>query len=153
KRRARGIPKARLSNHKNRAIWFQARVTWPLREAAAGHRDAERGRSAGTTTPAALPNQWELAGPNNIGGRCTSIVCDPTDADHIWIGAAGGGVWTSTNGGGSWSPQWSTEGPQEIGALAIDVARPTTIYAATGEANQSVDSYPGDGIYRSTDAG
>jgi photosystem II stability/assembly factor-like uncharacterized protein len=92
-------------------------------------------------------------GPTNIGGRCTSLVCDPANADRIWIGAAGGGVWSSQDGGVTWKESWRANTPLEIGSLAIDPSKPATLYCGTGEANLSADSYAGNGIYRSTNGG
>ena len=94
-----------------------------------------------------------MVGPSNIGGRSTSVAVDPTDADRVWIGAAGGGVWRSTDAGRTWTPRWRAGAPLEIGALAIDPSDTATIYCGTGEANLSADSYPGDGVYRSTNGG
>ncbi|MEP7276404.1 MAG: hypothetical protein ABI812_08625 [Betaproteobacteria bacterium] len=143
----------RLSRHKKRAKWFFARVSWPMREAARAKLARERRRVARTLPKAALAGEWTLAGPVNIGGRATSIVADPRNADRIWLGAAGGGVWRSTDAGRHWQLKWSTSAPLEIGALAIDPSQPDTLYCGTGEANLSADSYPGDGIYRSTNGG
>lgn len=143
----------RLTMHKQRAAWFGARVTWPMREAPIDRLQAElvRVRNAmAAVTPAA---HWQLAGPTNIGGRCTALVCDPVTADHIWIGTAGGGVWTSQDAGRNWAFKWKTDGPLQIGSLAIDPSKATTLYCGTGEANLSADSYPGDGLYRSIDGG
>ena len=153
KERKAGPPPARLSSHKNRASWFRARVTWPMREAAGGHLASERRRAVRTLPATTLAAPWQLAGPTNIGGRCTAIVCHPTDADRLWIGAAGGGVWASKDGGKTWAAKWRANTALQIGALAIDPAHPSTLYAGTGEANLSADSYPGDGLYRSTNSG
>ena len=149
-----GRPQQRLTLHKKRATWFRARVAWPLREAPLHKLDVER-RLAESRLPAApLPAPgWQLAGPTNIGGRCTAIVCDPANPDRLWIGAAGGGVWASSNAGRSWVFKWRAKGPLQIGALAIDPRNPKTMYCGTGEANLSADSYPGNGIYRSTNGG
>jgi photosystem II stability/assembly factor-like uncharacterized protein len=151
KHRVKGVPAPRLSRHKSRASWFRARVTWPLREASIAHLASESRRAAGTLPRMNLASGWQLAGPTNIGGRCTSLVCDPGDADRVWIGAAGGGVWGSSDGGRTWRYRWRERAVQQIGALAIDAAG--VLYAGTGEANLSADSYPGDGIYRSTNGG
>ena len=97
--------------------------------------------------------QWEQAGPTNIGGRCTAIVCHPTQPDRIWIGAAGGGVWASTDAGKTWKEKWRTNTVLQIGSLALDPSNPDLIYCGTGEANLSADSYSGDGVYRSSNAG
>lgn len=88
-----------------------------------------------------------------MGGRLTSIVCHPQDANRIWVGAAGGGVWQSTDAGLNWHTVWSKQDSLNIGSLAIDTANPDVIYAGTGEANLSADSYGGVGIYKTTDGG
>jgi photosystem II stability/assembly factor-like uncharacterized protein len=149
----RGAPAPRLSNHKRRSVWFQSRTAWPLREAPTAALIQERGR-AGQTVPAAPGTaQWQLAGPINIGGRMTSLVCDPANPDRLWAGAAGGGVWHSVDAGRTWQSQWHDQEILNIGALALDPVNPDIVYAGTGEANLSADSYAGVGIYRSTDGG
>ena len=152
KPRSPGPPPPRLVRHKARAAWFRAHVAWPLREAPIAKLLVER-RRALTLAAATQPAEWQLVGPTNIGGRCTSLVCDPTNPDHVWIGAAGGGVWESLDAGRKWRPRWRSRTPLEIGALALDPSAPTTLYCGTGEANLSADSYPGDGIYRSINGG
>ncbi len=151
KKRKGTVPEARLSNHKARTAWFQSRVTWPYREAPIEAMIRERQRAKQNL--AGSPVQWELAGPSNIGGRMTSLVCHPADPDIIWAGAAGGGVWTSKDAGKTWTSLWRSKEVLNDGWLAIDPANPDTIYCGTGEANLSADSYPGVGIYRSIDAG
>ena len=99
-------------------------------------------------TPAGLP-KWEPVGPSNIGGRCTSLACDPAHPDTVYIGSAGGGVWRSDDAGGTWTSQWYSQDVLNVGSLAIDPQSPATVYCGTGEANGSVDSYPGVGLYRS----
>lgn len=98
--------------------------------------------------------QWELAGPTNVGGRMTSLVCHPDDPDILWAGSAAGGVWKSTNAGEDWKMSWEDqEKTLNIGALALDPRNPDLLYCGTGEANLSVDSYPGVGLYRSQNGG
>ena len=153
KRLKQGTPRPRVNLHKARASWFRARVTWPMREAPEATLAAERRRVARKLPNARLAGAWQQVGPINIGGRSTSILCHPADADTLLIGAAGGGVWASSDGGQTWRPQWRDGAPLEIGALARDPSRPNTVYCGTGEANLSADSYPGDGVYRSTNGG
>ena len=153
KQRAKGPKVPRLTRHKSRTAWFRARVTWPKREARVEHLKAERRRAERTLATPKLPIAWQLAGPTNIGGRCTSLICDPANPDRLWIGSAGGGVWKSSDGGQTWKLAWRTRTPLQIGALAIDPADSKILYAGTGEANLSLDSYPGDGIYRSLNSG
>ena len=142
----------RLTHHKKRADWFRARAAWPMREALAGKLALERQR-ARQSVPSANLAKWTQAGPTNIGGRCTALVCDPSNPDLIWIGSAGGGVWASTDAGRTWKESWRARTPLEIGSLAIDTRKPKTLYCGTGEGNLSADSYAGDGIYRSTNGG
>jgi len=125
KARLPGSTKAKTSRHKRRVAWFSARVTWPLREAPLAKLQAERKRVQKAIPQAApaMATAWQLAGPTNIGGRCTALVCDPANPDRVWIGAAGGGVWASTDAGRSWMFRWRTSGPLQIGALAIDPTR------------------------------
>ncbi|PYJ20243.1 MAG: hypothetical protein DME92_10180, partial [Verrucomicrobia bacterium] len=97
--------------------------------------------------------RWRCIGPTNVGGRLTSIVCHPKHPDRIWAGAAGGGVWQSNDAGVTWRTVWSKQDTLNIGSLAIDPRNPKVIYCGTGEANLSVDSYGGVGIYKTTDGG
>ena len=97
--------------------------------------------------------RWRCIGPTNIGGRLTSIVCHPKHPDRIWVGAAGGGVWQSKDAGQTWRSLWNKQDSLNIGSLAIDPKNPNVIYCGTGEANLSLDSYGGVGIYKTTDGG
>ncbi|MDQ1425639.1 MAG: hypothetical protein QOD72_3137, partial [Acidimicrobiaceae bacterium] len=83
------IPLPRLSHHKARASWFRARSAWPQREAPSIKLASERTRAAKMIPSAKRVAQWEQAGPTNIGGRCTTVVAHPTNADQVWIGSAG----------------------------------------------------------------
>ena len=140
-----------VSSHKTRSRWFQARSSWPFRESRVERILSERARVKGNLAPATA--DWKPIGPKSIGGRVTSIVCDPKNADRIWIGAAGGGVWSSNDAGKSWNSVWQDQETLNIGSLAIDPQDPKVIYCGTGEANLSVDSDPGVGIYVTKDAG
>ncbi len=152
-RKKRSSARVRRSNHKRRSVWFQSRVTWPVREAPIDALVRERAKAARALPKAAAKSKWESVGPANIGGRCTSIVCDPQNPDHIWVGAAGGGVWSSKDGGRSWRALWHRQRVLNVGSLALDPHNSSVLYAGTGEANLSADSYPGVGIYRSTNGG
>ena len=153
KESSKGRPGPRLTHHKGRAAWFRARVAWPLRDPSMTALAAARSSAAKKLAPLPGSKAWTLAGPSNVGGRSTCLVCHPDDADTIWLGAAGGGVWKSSDAGASWRRSWPANAPHQIGALAIDPANPLVLYCGTGEANMSADSYPGDGVYRSTNGG
>jgi photosystem II stability/assembly factor-like uncharacterized protein len=141
--------------HKHRAGWFYARVSWPLRDKSADKLHAERKRieRAMPLAPAgAGASAWESIGPSNIGGRTTSLACDPANPDRLLAGTAGGGVWKSLNAGATWSPTMHKQ-EHNVGALAIDPRNAKTVYCGTGEANLSADSYAGVGLYKSSNFG
>jgi photosystem II stability/assembly factor-like uncharacterized protein len=97
--------------------------------------------------------KWRPIGPWNIGGRATCLAVPPDRPEWIYLGSAGGGVWLSKDRGKHWRSAWPDDFEQNIGSLAIDPQHPNVIYCGTGEANGSADSYPGTGVYRSTDRG
>jgi photosystem II stability/assembly factor-like uncharacterized protein len=146
-------PKPRPSSHKRRSTWFRSRSAWPFREAPIHKLVLERNRVKRDLPTPKRAAPWRCIGPTNIGGRITSIVCHPDKPDCIWAGAAAGGVWESTDAGETWRSLWSKQDSLNIGSLAIDPKNPDMIYCGTGEANLSVDSYAGVGIYRTTDGG
>ena len=144
----------RLSQHKVRSRWFQARTAWPVREAPVHTLIRERARvERSLPAPLHLNVLWECVGPTNVGGRLTALACHPVHPERIFAGSAGGGVWRSNDAGQNWQTCWGDQDILNIGSLAIDHKNPDVIYAGTGEANLSSDSYPGVGLYRSGDAG
>lgn len=92
------------------------------------------------------------AGDRWVSGRMTAMAVAPDGT--LFAGAADGGVWKSTNNGQSWTPTTDTQDTLSIGALLVTGAGSGyTVYAGTGEANTSSDSYAGVGVLRSTDQG
>jgi uncharacterized protein (TIGR03437 family) len=85
-------------------------------------------------------------------GRVTAIALVP-GSQTVYIGAAGGGVWRLDPGQPSWKPLTDSQPSLSIGALAVDPSNPNTIYAGTGEQNNSGDEYLGVGVLKSTDGG
>jgi len=142
-----------FTTHKRRSAWFQARESWPLREAPIDLLTLERARATSDLAPAPGAAQWAQVGPADIGGRMTCAVCHPSASDRLWAGAAGGGVWHSPDAGKTWQALWDGEPSLNIGALALDPQNPDIIYCGTGEANLSADSHPGVGLFRSLNAG
>jgi len=102
---------------------------------------------------------------HQVAGRATAVAIDPADpsGNTVYIGGAQSGVWKSTNAASSaansvaWTPVSDDQATLSIGAIAIqpgnsDPAQ-TVILAATGEADNSSDSYFGLGILVSKNAG
>jgi len=119
--------------------------------------------SPGGSTTAA----WKEVGPDGINsipngglpdigrisGRVVGIAPSPTDANTIYIAAAGGGVWKTTNAGSAWTPLTDSQATTAMGSIAVAPSNPNVIYAGTGESNFSADNQYGRGILKSTDGG
>src|SRR2546426_6777051 len=93
----------RHTTHKVRAKWFQARASYPVREAKIEKLINERVRFE---TPVSKAMSWIPVGPTNIGGRATALAVHPTNPNIVYLGSAGGGVWRSDDAGPTWDSQW-----------------------------------------------
>jgi photosystem II stability/assembly factor-like uncharacterized protein len=102
--------------------------------------------------PGALLN-GQTPGYQPVSGRITAVAADPTNPADLYIAAAGGGVWKTTDAGATWTPLTDNQPTLFMGALALAPSNPAILYAGTGEANNSGDSYYGRGILKSTDGG
>ena len=84
------------------------------------------------------------AGFSLVGGRVTALATTP---DGAWFaGAADGGVWRSYDHGAHWTPVTDRLPDMSTGALAVDPVN-GSLWLGTGEANESQDSYQGDGVF------
>ena len=70
-----------------------------------------------------------------------AIAVDPSDSQHVLLGAAAGGVWQTRDGGQSWMPVTDDQPTLSIGALAFDPLDPSKVYAGTGEGKVTSLSY------------
>ena len=132
-----------FTTHKVRADWFQQRTSYPKREAV----PAALSRPRPTAGPV-----WKEVGPPDIGGRLTSMAVDPAKPDRVFVGSAGGGVWYTEDAGRNWRQVWSDHAPTlAIGSLTMDPHDSNILYAGTGEANLSGETYPGAGVFKTTD--
>jgi photosystem II stability/assembly factor-like uncharacterized protein len=97
--------------------------------------------------------EWRNIGPYR-GGRVTAVAGVPDQPYVYYMGATGGGVWKTVDGGMNWTPVSDgdlTAG--SIGAIAVAPSDPNVIYVGTGEAAIRGNTSPGDGMYKSVDAG
>lgn len=96
---------------------------------------------------------WKCLGPKFVGGRIESIDIPRGDRNTIYAGVGAGGIWKSENGGLTWKAIFNKESTFAIGDITIAPSNPDVIWAGTGECHLSRTSYPGNGVYKSTDAG
>ncbi len=97
-------------------------------------------------------SSWTWLGPGNIGGRVTTIVVHPTDANLLWVNNPGGGIWKSTNGGATFQPVDDFLPNLAVTALAISPPDANLMYAGTG-GGAGASTLRGAGIFKSTDGG
>lgn len=108
---------------------------------------------------AGFPLIWEESGPDNVGGRCRTILIDRNNPNTLYAAGVSGGIFKSTNAGGSWSAV-----NDAMSTLAFQSSCQTidgTIYFGSGENAGSFggsgdyegSTFPGEGIFKSTDGG
>ena len=122
---------------------------------AAAQRRAAPPASAATGVDTALYNAlaWRSIGPFR-GGRVTAVAGHEDQLATFYFGATGGGVWKTTDGGLTWQPISDKDFRSgSIGAIEVAPSDPNVVYVGTGETPIRGDVSPGDGMYRSTDAG
>src|SRR5437016_12319771 len=97
--------------------------------------------------------RWRSIGPLR-GGRSIAVSGVKGRPREAYFGAVGGGLWKTVDGGLSWNPV--TDGQiksSSVGAVAVSESNPDIIYIGTGEACIRGNIMPGDGVYKSADAG
>jgi photosystem II stability/assembly factor-like uncharacterized protein len=97
--------------------------------------------------------RWRNIGPDR-GGRSiavSGVVGRPMEG---YFGATGGGLWKTTDGGEDWAPVTDFKiTSASVGAVAVSETRPDLVFIGMGESCIRGNILPGDGVYRSTDAG
>ena len=97
--------------------------------------------------------QWRSIGPDRAGRSIASsgVKGQPKVA---YSGQTGGGLWKTTDGGDTWTPV--TDGQvhsSSVGAVAVSETNPDVVWIGMGEQCIRGNIQPGDGVYKSTDAG
>ena len=125
-----------------------------------------RGQAASASQPASVQKADEpLKSPPELkglkyrsigpawGGRVSRVAGVPGDPRMYYAATASGGVWKSADGGVSWKPIFDDQPIASIGSIAVRASDPNVVYVGSGEANIRGNVAPGNGIYKSTDAG
>ncbi len=96
---------------------------------------------------------WRSIGPLR-GGRSIAISGVTGRPREGYFGATGGGLWKTVDGGENWFPV--TDGQihsSSVGAVAVSESNPDIVFIGMGESCIRGNIQPGDGVYKSTDAG
>jgi photosystem II stability/assembly factor-like uncharacterized protein len=97
--------------------------------------------------------RWRQIGPFR-GGRVLAVAGVTSQPEVYYFGATGGGIWKTTDAGASWIPVADGQlSNGDVGAIAVAESDPNIIYAGMGEACIRGNASPGDGVYKSADAG
>ncbi len=127
---------------------------------AAAHRVSRGAELPSSAWRAATPDSlvmsafhWRSVGPER-GGRSIAISGVRGQPKAGYFGATGGGLWKTVDSGTTWAPV--TDGQirsSSVGAVAVSESDPNVIFIGMGESCIRGDIQPGDGVYKSTDAG
>ncbi|MEQ1690067.1 MAG: glycosyl hydrolase [Gemmatimonas sp.] len=97
--------------------------------------------------------RWRNLGPDR-GGRSIASSGVKGQPKVAYFGAVGGGLWKTIDAGDTWMPV--TDGQitsASVGAIAVSESKPDVVFIGMGESCIRGNIMPGDGIYRSLDAG
>ena len=97
--------------------------------------------------------RWRAVGPDR-GGRSIAVSGVRGRPKDAYFGAVGGGLWKTMDGGETWTPV--TDGQirsASVGAVAVSESNPDIVYIGMGESCIRGNIMPGDGVYKSVDAG
>jgi photosystem II stability/assembly factor-like uncharacterized protein len=97
--------------------------------------------------------RYRMVGPAR-GGRVTTATGVAQQPHTFYMGSTGGGVWKTTDAGRSWfNISDGFIGASSMGAIDVADSDPNVIYVGSGSDGLRSNVSPGDGVYRSTDAG
>jgi len=97
--------------------------------------------------------KWRNIGPNR-GGRSIAVAGSSSRQREYYFGAVGGGLWKTSDGGTTWKPVTDKDVDNSaVGGVAVCEANPDIVYFTTGETELRGNIMPGNGVYKSTDAG
>ncbi|MCX6564660.1 MAG: hypothetical protein NTU60_13835 [Candidatus Aminicenantes bacterium] len=92
-------------------------------------------------------------GPANMGGRTVDFAVPDRNTSIIYAAVGPSGLWKSSNTGITWEPSFVNEGSVSVGAVAVAQSAPDIVWVGSGESTARNSVAPGDGVYKSEDAG
>lgn len=131
----------------------------PVKAVIRAHQKAKAMRNSPANRNRNLNLEWELVGPDNIGGRTRGFMIDRVNTQRILTGGVTGGLFVSNDGGLNWElhPDPVFDNFASISTIQQAPSDPNVIYVGTGESfvitEPNQHGHLGGGIYKSTDGG
>lgn len=92
-------------------------------------------------------------GPANMGGRTVDFAAPAGSSTVLYAAVGPSGLWKTEDAGITWTPSFHQEATVSVGAVAVSPSHPDIVWVGTGEATARNSVAPGDGVYKSEDAG
>ena len=132
---------------------FGAAVVGAFGPSAVDRLQAQAATSVGLDPALLATYQWRSIGPDR-GGRSIATSGVKGQPNVGYFGATGGGLWKTTDRGETWAPVTDGQiGSSSVGAVAVSESNPDIVFIGTGESCIRGNIQPGDGVYKSSDAG
>ncbi len=100
---------------------------------------------------------YRALGPYRAGSWIADIaVPDAPQKSHLYtfyVAVRYGGLWKTTNNGTTFEPVFDRHDVTGIGCVTIAPSNENIVWIGTGDASSVRVAYPGDGVYKSVDAG
>ncbi len=97
--------------------------------------------------------RWQNIGPAFCGGRVVDIEAYDLRPGKFLAAAATGGVWLTEDRGRTWRSLFNREATSSIGDIAVSQRDENLVWLGSGESNAQTYSFPGCGVFKSTDGG
>lgn len=128
-------------------------VAVPL-AAPAGQKPAAGTASAPIDASAVLHQlKARSIGPANMGGRTVDFAAPAGSSTVLYAAVGPSGLWKTEDAGLNWAPSFHKEATVSVGAVAVSPSHPDIVWVGSGEATARNSVAPGDGVYKSEDAG
>ncbi len=108
--------------------------------------------ASGLDTSAFTALRYREIGPYR-GGRSVAVTGSAARPLEYYMGTTGGGVFKTVDGGMNWTPVTDKYFGGTIGAIGVSESSPDVVYVGTGEYPIRGNVSPGDGVWKTTDAG
>ncbi len=100
---------------------------------------------------------YRALGPYRAGSWVSDIaVPDGPMATHLYtfyVAVRYGGLWKTTNNGTTFDPVFDGQDVTGIGCVSVAPSNANIVWVGSGDASSVRVAYPGNGVYKSTDAG